>query len=208
MPIVIVDYDAGNLRSVQKAFEKIGARAVVSRSPDDILSAEALVLPGVGAFGECMAHLEKFGLVGAVKDFIASGKPFLGICVGYQILFEASEESPGVKGLGVFKGRCLKFVFPREAGLKVPHMGWNQVRFTKSGKLFEGVADGSDFYFVHSYYPKPEEDITVASTQYGTSFASAVERGSVFAVQFHPEKSQQTGLAVLRNFTAKAAGLS
>ncbi|MBF0634942.1 MAG: imidazole glycerol phosphate synthase subunit HisH [Nitrospinae bacterium] len=208
MPIVIVDYDAGNLRSVQKAFEKIGAKAVVSRNPEDVVNAEALVLPGVGAFGECMAHLEKFGLVGAVKDFIASGRPFLGICVGYQILFEGSEESPGVTGLGVFKGQCLKFTPPREAGLKVPHMGWNQVRYTKSGKLFDGVADGSDFYFVHSYYPKPEEDIAVASTEYGVPFASAVERGSVFAVQFHPEKSQQAGLAVLRNFTARAVGLS
>jgi glutamine amidotransferase len=208
MPIVIVDYDAGNLRSVQKAFEKIGARAVVSRSPDDVLGADALVLPGVGAFGECMAHLEKFGLVDAVKDFIASGKPFLGICVGYQILFESSEESPGVEGLGVFKGKCLKFEFPPEAGLKVPHMGWNQVHSTKKGTLLEGVADGSDFYFVHSYYPKPEEDITVATTEYGGDFASAVERGSLFAVQFHPEKSQAVGLAVLRNFTAKADGLS
>jgi glutamine amidotransferase len=208
MPIVIVDYDAGNLRSVQKAFEKIGARAVVSRRPDDVLTAEALVLPGVGAFGECMAHLEKFGLVGPVTDFIASGKPFLGICVGYQILFEESEESPGVRGLGVLKGKCLKFAPPPEAGLKVPHMGWNQVSFTKSGQLFKGVADGSDFYFVHSYYPKPEEDITVASTGYGITFASAVERGSLLAVQFHPEKSQRTGLAVLRNFTAKVAGLS
>lgn len=206
MPIVIVDYDAGNLRSVQKAFEKIGASAVVSRNPSDVSGADALVLPGVGAFGECMAHLEKFGLVGAVKDFIASGRPFLGICVGYQILFDGSEESPGVKGLGVFKGKCLKFAFPREAGLKVPHMGWNQVRFRKTGKLFEGVADGSDFYFVHSYYPKPEEDIAVAATEYGGDFASAAERGSLFAVQFHPEKSQGAGLAVLRNFTAKATG--
>lgn len=201
MPIIIVDYDAGNLRSVQKAFEKIGAQAQVSRDPADIARADALVLPGVGAFGECMAHLEKFGLVNPVKEFIASGRPFLGICVGYQILFEASEESPGVKGLGVFRGKCLKFDFRRGSGFKTPHMGWNQVRYTKKGRLFEGVADGSDFYFVHSFYPSPEDDITVSSTDYGITFSSSVEKGSVFAVQFHPEKSQRTGLAVLRNFT-------
>lgn len=207
MSIAIVDYDAGNLRSVQKAFERIGANAIVTRDAKQVESATALVLPGVGAFAECMLHLEKFGLTDTVRNFILSDKPFLGICVGYQLLFEKSDEFGHAKGLGIFKGRCAKFPFTATAGLKIPHMGWNQAIQKKGNcRLFEGIPADSDFYFVHSYYPVPEENIVASETEYGGEvFASSIERGNVFATQFHPEKSQKVGLDVLRNF-AKIAG--
>ncbi|VAX23412.1 Imidazole glycerol phosphate synthase amidotransferase subunit [hydrothermal vent metagenome] len=200
MSVVIVDYDVGNLRSVQKAFERVGASAVVERDAEKISSAKALVLPGVGAFAECMNNLRGFGLLEAVKDFISSGRPFLGICVGYQLLFEKSEEFGDSTGLGVFKGKCVKFKTPASSGHKIPHMGWNQVENKNKSRLLEGIEDGSDFYFVHSYYPVPEEDIVTSQTEYGEVFASSVERGNIFATQFHPEKSQRVGLKVLKNF--------
>ncbi len=200
MSVVIVDYDVGNLRSVQKAFERVGASAVVERDAEKISSAKALVLPGVGAFAECMNNLRGFGLLEAVKDFISSGRPFLGICVGYQLLFEKSEEFGDSTGLGIFKGKCVKFRTPASSGHKIPHMGWNQVENKNKSRLLEGIEDGSDFYFVHSYYPVPEEDIVTSQTEYGEVFASSVERGNIFATQFHPEKSQRVGLKVLENF--------
>ncbi len=200
MSVVIVDYDVGNLRSVQKAFERVGASAVVERDAEKISSAKALVLPGVGAFAECMNNLRGFGLLEAVKDFISSGRPFLGICVGYQLLFEKSEEFGDSTGLGIFKGKCVKFRTPASSGHKIPHMGWNQVENKNKSRLLEGIEDGSDFYFVHSYYPVPEEDIVTSQTEYGEVFASSVERGNIFATQFHPEKSQRVGLKVLKNF--------
>ncbi len=200
MSVVIVDYDVGNLRSVQKAFERVGASAVVERDAEKISSAKALVLPGVGAFAECMNNLRGFGLLEAVKDFISSGRPFLGICVGYQLLFEKSEEFGDSTGLGIFKGKCVKFRTPASSGHKIPHMGWNQVENKNKSRLLEGIEDGSDFYFVHSYYPVPEEDIVTSQTEYGEIFASSVERGNIFATQFHSEKSQRVGLKVLKNF--------
>ncbi|VAX17534.1 Imidazole glycerol phosphate synthase amidotransferase subunit [hydrothermal vent metagenome] len=204
MSIVIVDYDAGNLRSVQKAFEHVGASALVTREAEAVASAPALVLPGVGAFPECMLNLRRFGLLGAVKDFIASGRPFLGICVGFQLLFDESEEFGKSEGLGVLKGKCIKFRPPLTRRYKIPHMGWNQVEYKNKGKLFEGIEDGSDFYFVHSYYPCPQEEIIVGETEYGERFASSVETGNIFGTQFHPEKSQGVGLKVLENFSSIA----
>jgi len=200
MPVVIVDYDVGNLRSVQKGFERVGAAASISRDAEEIASAPALVLPGVGAFTECMNNLRRYGLLEAVRDYLGSGRPFLGICVGYQLLFEESEEFGRSEGLGVLKGRCVKFPFPAGVGMKIPHMGWNEACFQKKSRLFDGVPDKSDFYFVHSYYPVPDEDIVVSTTEYGETFASSVEKGNVFATQFHPEKSQRMGLRVLENF--------
>ncbi len=205
MAIVIVDYDVGNLRSVQKALETVGADARISRQPEEIISADAVVLPGVGAFAECINNLRSYGLEDVTHDFIDSGKPFLGICVGYQILFEESEEFGHSRGLSVFKGKCVKFNDDNlQAGHKIPHMGWNQVNYTQPGKLFEGIESGSDFYFVHSYYPEPDDDITTTVTEYGERFASSVERDNVFATQFHPEKSQGVGLKLLENFTKLA----
>ena len=205
MTIAIVDYDVGNLRSVQKALEKVGADAAIERAPEKIKDAGALVLPGVGAFAECMGNLRKYGLVDTVKEFAASGKPFLGICVGYQILFQSSEEFGDCEGLGIFQGKCQRF--PEMAGdhHKIPHMGWNQVVFMKDDRLFGGIADGTDFYFVHSYFPVPQEDIILSDTEYGVNFASSVVKGNVYGVQFHPEKSQKAGLEVLRNFAGLAS---
>ena len=204
MAVVIVDYDVGNLRSVQKAFEKVGAPARVSRRPEEILAASAVALPGVGAFAECMGNLQKYGLVDVVKTFAASGRPFLGICVGYQILFDSSQEFGDCQGLGVFRGECVRFQKTAGDHHKIPHMGWNQVIMSRPDPLFAGVPGGSDFYFVHSYYPKPAEDITLTETEYGERFASSVAKGRVYGVQFHPEKSQKVGLMVLENFARMA----
>ncbi len=201
MPIAIVDYDVGNLRSVQKAFEKVGAEAIVTRKRSELTEADALVLPGVGAFGACMANLQEYGLVDTVKDFAASGKPFLGICIGYQILFEGSEEDPGTPGLGIFRGLCRRFIFPEGSSTKVPHMGWNNTRQLQDSPLLDGIDDGAAFYFVHSYYPVPDDPtLVMTSTHYGAVFASSIAKGNLFATQFHPEKSQKTGLTLLANF--------
>lgn len=204
MSIVIVDYDVGNLRSVQKGLEKVGAVAHISRDAEAIAGAAALVLPGVGAFPECMKNLRRFGLLDAVRGYLRTGRPFLGICVGYQLLFEESLEFGHSEGIGAIKGKCVPFE-PGATPGKIPHMGWNQVNYTKPGRLFEGIPDGSEFYFVHSYYPVPDEDVTVAETEYGVTFAASVEKGNVFATQFHPEKSQAAGLKALENFS-KLAG--
>jgi glutamine amidotransferase len=198
--IVIVDYGMGNLRSVQKGFERIGSKALVSRDTEDINSATKLVLPGVGAFPECMKNLTKFGLIESILDFLKSGKPFLGICLGLQLLFDESEEFGLNRGLEVVPGKVK--AFRRDMGLKIPHMGWNQVIFKKDIPIFDGIDNESFFYFVHSYYVEPEQQSdTAAETSYGITFTSAIARGNIFALQFHPEKSQKNGLKILANFS-------
>jgi imidazole glycerol-phosphate synthase subunit HisH len=197
--IVVVDYGMGNLRSVQKGFEKVGKAAVISRDPAEIRGADHLVLPGVGAFPECMANLSRLGLIDPVMEFIRSRRPFLGICLGLQLLFDESEEFGLHDGLKVIPGSVK--VFDRNMGLKIPHMGWNQVFFPRSVPIFQGIPDGSYFYFVHSYYVAPDNPADVAGeSEYGIRFTAAVARDNLFAVQFHPEKSQDNGLRILANF--------
>jgi glutamine amidotransferase len=199
--VVIVDYGMGNLRSVQKGFEKVGASAVVTRDPGVIREAERLVLPGVGAFPECMRNLTGFGLVEPVLEVIRSGRPFLGICLGLQLLFDESEEFGLHEGLKVVPGTVR--AFDRSMGLKIPHMGWNRVFFSKESPIWWGIEDGSFLYFVHSYYVDPTNSTDVAAeTEYGIRFACAVQRDNIVAVQFHPEKSQEIGLRILKNFTS------
>jgi glutamine amidotransferase len=201
--IAIVDYGMGNLRSVSKAFQSQEFPAIVTRNPDDIAGASGLVLPGVGAFGDCVKNLGEYGLIDPIKEFIDSGRPFLGICLGLQVLFEESEEAPGVKGLGLIKGRVIKFPDFKNEGLKIPHMGWNQVTFKKDIPILEGVPQNSWFYFVHSYYPKPEDDnVSAVKTFYGLEFTAAVAKDNIFASQFHPEKSSTLGLKIIQNFSA------
>lgn len=198
---VIVDYGMGNLRSVQKGFEKVGEPAEVSRDANRIRNAERLVLPGVGAFPQCMKNLTELGLVEPIIEFVNSGRPFLGICLGLQLLFDQSEEFGVHEGLKIIPGNVV--AFDRNMGLKIPHMGWNQVRFRGDVPIFRGIPDQSFFYFVHSYYvvPSRAED-TAAETEYGVTFTCAVMRDNVYATQFHPEKSQSIGLQILRNFAA------
>ena len=201
--IAIVDYGMGNLRSVSKAFQSQEFPAIVTRNPDDIARASGLVLPGVGAFGDCVKNLGEYGLIDPIKEFIDSGRPFLGICLGLQVLFEESEEAPGVKGLGLIKGRVIKFPDFKNEGLKVPHMGWNQVTIKKDIPILEGVPQNSWFYFVHSYYSKPEDDnVSAVKTFYGLEFTAAVAKDNIFASQFHPEKSSTLGLKIIQNFSA------
>ncbi len=204
--IAIIDYDMGNLRSVAKAFEKVGAAAVVTREAKVIESASHVVLPGVGAFKDCMSHLDEFGLIAPVLRSVESGKPFLGICLGLQLLFEESMEFGRHAGLGLLKGSVVRFAASLDAEgteLKVPHMGWNDVKIKKDSALLKGVPDGSYFYFVHSYYAAPASpEVTLTTTEYGVEFTSAVEKDNIMACQFHPEKSQKLGLRVLKNFSA------
>lgn len=198
--IVVVDYGMGNLRSVQKGFEKVGAPAIISRDPEEIKRADRLVLPGVGAFPECMRNLSRLGLVPPILEFIQSGRPFLGICLGLQLLFDESEEFGLHEGFKVVPGRVK--AFDRNMGLKIPHMGWNQVYYRKETPIFRGIENGSFFYFVHSYYVDPESESDIAAeTDYGIKFTCAIARGNTFAVQFHPEKSQENGLKILTNFS-------
>lgn len=196
--IAVIDYGAGNLHSVKNAFDYIGVQSEITSDAKRILAADKVVLPGVGAFGDCMRSLEKNNLTETVKAAAASGKPFLGICLGLQLLFEESEETPGVKGLGIFKGKSVRI--PDTADLKIPHMGWNNIETAKKSKIL----DGNPFvYFVHSYCIKPEdESIISAYTEYGSRFVVAVEKDNVFAVQFHPEKSGSEGMDILRRFAA------
>lgn len=199
--IVIVDYGMGNLRSVQKGFEKVGAQAIVSRDQEEISAADKLVLPGVGAFPECMKNLTHLNLVQPIMEVIDRGRPFLGICLGLQLLFDESEEFGMHDGLKVVPGRVR--AFDRAMGLKIPHMGWNEVFFRKDVPIFRGIEAGSYFYFVHSYYVDPMEQKDIAAeSEYGIRFTCAVHRDNVFAVQFHPEKSQELGLRILKNFAA------
>lgn len=197
--IAIIDYGAGNLRSVQKALEFLGAQGEITRDRQKILAADRAILPGVGAFGDAMLRLRQSGLDTAVTDFAASGKPFLGICLGLQLLFEESEESPGVKGLGIFQGKIKKI--PGKEGLKIPHVGWNQLEITQPEGVLRGLGESPFVYFVHSYYMEPKNrDLIAAVTEYGIRLPVAVQKGNVAAVQFHPEKSGDTGLHILRNF--------
>jgi glutamine amidotransferase len=197
--ITIVDYGMGNLRSVQKGFERMGYSARVTRSPKEIGSAAGIVLPGVGAFGACMENLERFGLTEPVREFVLAKKPFLGICLGYQLLFSESEEFGPHKGLDLFPGKVLGF--RPDNGLKVPHMGWNQIERKKETPFLSGIEEADYVYFVHSFYVVPQDPSLVATTtSYGNSFASSIATDHLFACQFHPEKSQAVGLRILANF--------
>jgi glutamine amidotransferase len=203
--IALIDYGSGNLRSVHKALLKVGSEVRLARRPDEIGDAQAVVLPGVGAFDDCIQALQKQALLEACRQFMRSGRPFLGICVGYQALFEKSEEfNSCAAGLGVFQGKVVRF--SQQNGLKIPQIGWNQLEIVKPEcPLFRGIAAGSYVYFVHSFFPRPADASIVATrTTYGETFASSVWRDNVFATQFHPEKSQKVGLQLLNNFVAFA----
>lgn len=196
--IAIIDYDAGNIKSVEKALQYLGEEAVITRDAGEILMADKVILPGVGAFGDAMEKLNRYGLVPVIHEVVGKGIPFLGICLGLQLMFESSEEAPGVEGLGLLKGKIVRI--PEGDGLKVPHMGWNSLSFPKEGRLFAGIPENSYVYFVHSYYLQAEEDIVTATAEYGVTIHASVEKGNVFACQFHPEKSSHTGLTILKNF--------
>ena len=199
--IAIIDYDAGNIKSVQKALQYLGQEAVLTRDREVILSADRAVLPGVGSFGDAMEKLKGYGLSEVVREFAATGKPFLGICLGLQLLFEESEESPGVQGLGLLKGKIRRI--PEGEGRKVPQIGWNDISINPDSRLFRGIPDHSYVYFVHSYYLEAADRKKVAATtEYGVSIDAAVEAGNVYACQFHPEKSSDVGLGILKNFIA------
>ena len=196
--IAIIDYDAGNIRSVEKALQFLGAETCVTRDEKEIL-------PGVGAFGDAMNKLRNYGLEGVIHQVVAQKTPFLGICLGLQLLFEASEEAEGVKGLGILPGRIVRI--PEAPGLKIPHIGWNSLQFPSAGRLFEGIAKEPYVYFVHSYYLQAEEpEIVKATTEYGVTIHASVEKGNVFACQFHPEKSSDVGMQILKNFIAIKGG--
>ncbi len=202
--IALIDYDAGNMKSVEKALQLLGQETVVTRDPDEIYRVDGVILPGVGSFGDAMENLRRFGLVEVIRRVTEQGTPFLGICLGLQLLFESSEESPGVEGLGLLPGKILRI--PAGEGRKIPHMGWNDITFPHPGRLFAGVAEHSYVYFVHSYYLKAEDpSIVTAVTRYGTGIHASVEKGNVFACQFHPEKSSDVGLQILKNFAAICA---
>ena len=197
--IAIIDYDAGNIKSVEKAMHLLGQEVVVTRDRESILKADKVILPGVGAFGDAMSKIRQYNLEEVIHEVVEKGTPFLGICLGLQLLFERSEESPGVEGLGILKGEILKI--PETEGLKIPHMGWNSLTFQNQGRLFKGLEEHPYVYFVHSYYLKAEEEsIVKATTQYGVTIHASVEKGNVFACQFHPEKSSRAGLQMLKNF--------
>ncbi|MBQ9136744.1 MAG: imidazole glycerol phosphate synthase subunit HisH [Lachnospiraceae bacterium] len=197
--IAIIDYDAGNIKSVEKALLSLSQEVIVTRDAETILHADKVILPGVGSFGDAMGKLHQYGLVDVIKQVVANKTPFLGICLGLQLLFESSEESPGVEGLGILKGKIVRI--PEGEGIKVPHIGWNSLQYPNKGKLYAGLQENAYVYFVHSYYLKAEEpEIVVAATEYGTYIHASVEKDNVFACQFHPEKSSDTGLAILQNF--------
>jgi glutamine amidotransferase len=205
--IAIIDYGMGNLRSVEKGFHKVGIDVTVTNKPDVVKKADAVVLPGVGAFKDCMRELTDLELIDAVVDAIKKGKPYLGICLGLQVLFSESEEFGKCMGLDVLRGKVVKFDFElptpnsQLSTLKVPHMGWNEIKMQKSNPLFKGITDKSYFYFVHSFYVVPEDKSIIATTtDYGIDFTSSIWKDNIFAVQFHPEKSQSAGLQVLKNF--------
>ena len=197
--IAIIDYDAGNIKSVEKSLLLLGQDVVITGDREEILKADKVVLPGVGAFGDAMDNLRRTGLDQVIREVTDRGTPFLGICLGLQLLFEQSDEAPGVDGLGILEGEILRI--PDKDGLKIPHMGWNSLHLENNGRLFRGIEEGSYVYFVHSYYLKAaDERIVKASTEYSTHIHASVEKGNVFACQFHPEKSSDVGIQILRNF--------
>lgn len=200
--IAIIDYDAGNLRSVEKALLSIGEETIVTRKREEILAADKVVLPGVGAFGDAMRKLKEYGLVDTIHEAVDSGKPFLGICLGLQLLFRRSDESEGVEGLSILPGEILRI--PEAPGIKIPHIGWNSLKVTEGARLFEGLGENPYVYFVHSYYLKADdESIVAATTEYGgTLIHASVQKDNVYACQFHPEKSGSVGMQILKNFAA------
>lgn len=204
--IAIIDYDAGNLKSVKKALESMKQECVVTRDIHEILTADKVILPGVGAFGDAMKLLKKYELDKVIREVTEKQTPFLGICLGLQLLFEGSEESSGIEGLHILDGQVLRI--PEEEGIKIPHIGWNSLDYSTQGRLFEGLGDNQYVYFVHSYYLKATDPkIVTATTQYGsTCIHASVEKGNVFACQFHPEKSSTVGLSILHNFTKIQGG--
>ena len=204
MNVAVVDYDAGNTLSVTRALEKVGARVYLTSDPEEVLTADAVVLPGVGAFGDCVRKLKEREMDEACLETYRAGKPFLGVCIALQVFFEASEESPGVEGLGILPGKVVKFDV---GGLKVPHMGWNELDVVREHPILGGLS-GEDFYFVHSYHPEPEEDSDLlGESDYGGRFCAAAGRENLAAVQFHPEKSSRAGLKLYENFLSWARGL-
>ena len=197
--VAIIDYDAGNIKSVEKALHYLGEEAVITRDRDTILGADRVILPGVGAFGDAMEKLRTYELDKVIQEVVAQNTPFLGICLGLQLLFESSEESEGVEGLGILKGKVVRL--PEESDLKIPHIGWNSLKYPNPGRLFTGIAEDSYVYFVHSYYLQAKDpSIVTATTEYGTLIHASVEQGNVFACQFHPEKSSEVGMQILKNF--------
>lgn len=197
--VAIIDYDAGNIKSVEKAIQFLGEDVIVTRNPAEILNASGVILPGVGSFGDAMEKLHKYNLIPVIHEVVERKIPFLGICLGLQLLFEKSDESPGVEGLGVLKGEIKRI--PDKEGLKIPHIGWNSLKFPNEGRLYEGISEDSYVYFVHSYYLEAMENaIVMATTEYGTNIHASVEKDNVFACQFHPEKSSSVGLKILENF--------
>ncbi len=200
--IAIIDYDAGNIKSVEKALLSMGETPVLTRDPEVILQSDHIILPGVGSFGDAMENLNKFGLIDVIHEAINRKIPFLGICLGMQLLFESSEETPGVAGLGILKGKIVRI--PEGPGLKIPHMGWNSLNVREGASLFKGLEKEPYVYFVHSYYLQAKDPkIVAATTEYGVTIHASVEKENVFACQFHPEKSSKTGLAILKNFLAQ-----
>lgn len=198
--IAIIDYDAGNLKSVEKALKFIGEETIITRDRKEIFKADKVILPGVGAFGNSMEKMWKYNLVDTMKELTAKKTPFLGICLGLQLLFESSEESPDVQGLSILEGVIIKI--PGAEGLKIPHIGWNSLNIQKDARLFQNIEDNSYVYFVHSYYLKAKnKDEVVATTDYGTLIDASVEKDNIFACQFHPEKSGEVGLQILKNFS-------
>lgn len=197
--IAILDYDAGNIRSVEKALQHLGEETILTHDFREIQKADKVILPGVGAFGDAMEHLKHYELDRAIKEVVAMDKPFLGICLGLQLLFESSDETPGVEGLGILKGNILRI--PEEEGLKIPHIGWNALEFPREGRLFQDLPADPYVYFVHSYYLQAQEpQIVTATCEYGVHIHASVEKNQVFACQFHPEKSGEVGLKILKNF--------